>query len=553
MSRFKLRKGLKIGSLAAEHDSFLHEAFVDVGYVSKLRDCQDHAFLVLGRAGSGKTALIRRIEENSEANVVRIDPDELSMQYLQNSALREIARWGVNLEIFYKYLWRHVCILALARARYEDPSTVPSNLGTFAIIKGLLFNENSGRQEAKAKATSYINQYANTFWISTDSHIKKITSELESQLKNDRELGAHLGSTTTGVNGKLTGSDQQRTFEKMEEEHRTRAQEIVSRFQIADLNEVVDLISRESFKDGQNPYYLVIDDLDKNWMPNESLYLELIKSLLLVVRELNRRLNNAKIIVALREDIYQRVYARPSKQQAQQEKWADVQVRVKWSKADLVNLADKRLAQAYRGEYTQDPPQLADLLPLKKRSNDEDAVSYVLERTLMRPRDLIDFLNRAFEESDSISRLTWTDLSNAELGYSESRLNAIRDEWINSYFGLPTTFPLIKRLGHRFSPSDISDDDLLEIFLAPDASTCAWLTSVMDKYAGGPTGFNEAKIDILEAWFNVGLVGIRDNVTHRTTLSLDRAFSRSRDGGDSESYTTLKIVQSALGITSKGH
>jgi hypothetical protein len=82
----------------------------------------------------------------------------------------------------------------------------------------------------------------------------------------------------------------------------------------------------------------------------------------------------------------------------------------------------------------------------------------------MRPRDLIDFLNRCFAESSEISRLTWGDLRSAEVGYSEARLNAVVDEWANCYYGLPSTFPLLKKLGARFTPSDISDDDLIRGF-----------------------------------------------------------------------------------------
>jgi DNA helicase HerA-like ATPase len=58
VARYKLRKGVAIGSLAAENDGMLSNVFVDAGYLERLSDASEGAFLILGRAGSGKTALI---------------------------------------------------------------------------------------------------------------------------------------------------------------------------------------------------------------------------------------------------------------------------------------------------------------------------------------------------------------------------------------------------------------------------------------------------------------------------------------------------------------
>jgi len=42
---------------------------------------------------------------------------------------------------------------------------------------------------------------------------------------------------------------------------------------------------------------------------------------------------------------------------------------------------------------------------------------------------------------------------------------AILDEWTISYLGLRLTFPLLTKLGCRFTPSDITEEDLMEILL----------------------------------------------------------------------------------------
>jgi len=98
----------------------------------------------------------------------------------------------------------------------------------------------------------------------------------------------------------------------------------------------------------------------------------------------------------------------------------------------------------------------------RKKPGDGEPIDFLIERTLLRPRDVIDFLNRCFDETHELTRLSLADIRSAEIGYSEARLQGILDEWGNSYSGLKATFPLIAKLGSRFTPSQITDEDLLE-------------------------------------------------------------------------------------------
>jgi hypothetical protein len=362
MPKFKLRKGTNVGGLAAETDPLLSKAFVDLGYLTRITATDDPAFLIVGRTGSGKTALLRQIK-NSSNDVSVLDPEELSMQYLHNSVLRTIASWGVNLEIFYKYLWRHVCILELIRMRYGDAEDVPSRIQQIFPIAHLF---NRDQKKAKQVSQEYLREYGEDYWVRTDTSIKKITSEFEEKLTKDAKLGAALANQ---LSASLGVDSANRNLGRVESEVQGRAQDIVSDFQISALNSVVDALEKYGFDDPQKKYFIVIDDLDKNWMPDDALYLDLIKSLLSSVNELNHRLRAVKIIVALRENIYYRVFQKAAKHEPQREKWEDVLVRVKWSDDELVHLVDERLAQVFKAEYTTDVPILRNLLPPKKSSH----------------------------------------------------------------------------------------------------------------------------------------------------------------------------------------
>jgi hypothetical protein len=401
---------------------------------------------------------------------------------------------------------------------------------------------------------SYLESYGDSYWVKTDTRVKAIASEVENKLKDDSGISASLTAPPISLGAKSSNSLESRTFERVETEVVERAQQIVSDFQIADLNRVVDALAKSGFGDPQNPYFIVIDDLDKNWMPDDSLYLDLVKSLLYTVRELNYRLQNAKIIVSLREDISHRVFQLRSPHKPQREKWSDVEVKIRWTKDELVEMVDNRLAEIYRAQYTQKAPTLSDLLPQKRKRPDEiDPIDYLIERTLLRPRDVIDFLNRCFDETAELSRLSLADIRAAEVGYSEARLQGILDEWGNSYPSLRLTFPLLRRLGHRFKVNDIAENDLIEILLDDQCTDCRWLKSLYEQYNRDSKNLPQIRDTIIIAWYAVGLIGLKDKATHRTYFSLDRVLNPKVDLNPEATFIILRMVRSALGISDNGH
>jgi len=531
-----------VGGLAAETDPLLGRAFVDLGYLARVTATDDPAFLIVGRTGSGKTALLQQIKASS-AEVSILDPEELSMQYLHNSVLRTISSWGVNLDIFYKYLWRHVCILELIRMRYGDAEDVPGRIQQLFPIADIFRTD---KKRARQVSQEYLRDYGEDYWVRTDTRIKKITKEFEEKFTADAKLGAALGKATASVGVDASN----RSMSHVETEVQDRAQSIVSDFQVSALNGVVDALEKYGFNDPQKSYFILIDDLDKNWMPDDALYLALIKSLLSTVHELNRRLRAVKIIIALRENIYYRVFQKSAKHEPQREKWEDVLVRVAWTQEDLVRVVDDRLAEVFKAEYTTDVPTLDFLLPAKKSSHAEDGIEYMISRTFMRPRDVIDFVNKCFAEAvDGVTRISWSSLTGAEMGYSEARLKAVIDEWRDSYFGLPALLPMIRKFGPRFSLQDISDDEVYAVLGGERVSSCAWLQDLSVRLLNNNEPTVEIKKEFIKALYLVGLIGIRPPHSHRTAYSFERAIPPSQDLDDpSLSFTVHRMFHSALGL-----
>src|SRR6266508_4501487 len=82
-------------------------------------------------------------------------------------------------------------------------------------------------------------------------------------------------------------------------------------------------------------------------------------------------------------------------------------------------------------------------------------MDYILERTLLRPRDVIAFLNECLIGAAGKSRLNWKDIAAAEGRYSQNRLLGLRDEWKTNYPGIDLAFNLF-----RGAPAEMSQDDL---------------------------------------------------------------------------------------------
>ncbi|WP_216608290.1 MULTISPECIES: hypothetical protein [Vibrio] len=115
-----IKNNLKVGDLDAETDtSLLETCFIDKGYISQLMDVKDPLSIVLGRTGAGKSALIYKISQLAEKSK-QIDPNDISVRFLEHSDIIQfLDTLDVNLDLFYRLLWRHILIVELLKLRYN--------------------------------------------------------------------------------------------------------------------------------------------------------------------------------------------------------------------------------------------------------------------------------------------------------------------------------------------------------------------------------------------------------------------------------------------------
>jgi hypothetical protein len=478
-----------------------------------------------------------------DIHVSAIDPEDLSMQYLHsNSILSLLSELGVHLDIFFKFLWRHILILELIKIRYKDSKESKHNLLQILYSDG---------KKAEQKALRYLSEHGDQYWITADTHIKNFTSELETKVTEDNEIGAKIKGVMSELNAKTGDISERIIKEGLAGEIVERTQSIVNDYQIAALNEVVKRLSEKSFQDDKKKFHIIIDDLDKNWMPNDKFYIELIKSLLYTVRELTQKMNSAKILIALRTNIYYRIFKKSSAAEPQREKWVDVLVDIEWKRDELKELIDKRLSSIFRGQYTKDTPSIEELLPPPKKKIGKKAFDYILERTFYRPRDVIEFINICIEENDGNLNLSWSNITSAEMIYSKNRLNSVIDEWKDSFYGLPSTFVLLEKYPARFNWDDFNEEDVYKIFEYNELTKCSWLTNLFNGFCNDTRDLASIKSEILNVLYLTGIIGFKDAKTNSTTFSYQKPVNLSDitlDNIKKSTFIVHRMFWKALGI-----
>ena len=109
----------------------------------------------------------------------------------------------------------------------------------------------------------------------------------------------------------------------------------------------------------------------------------------------------------------------------QREKLDDYFVHLKWTKPLLKELVDRRIQQLFRKQYTQDTITFDDIF--KAKVGNMEPFDYLLERTLMRPGDVIAFVNECLNEAQGNYEVTATVIKKAEAQFStKARIHRAR-------------------------------------------------------------------------------------------------------------------------------
>lgn len=490
------RRNVNIGSADAEADDlYLDECFVNTGDLDSLLDCHDPKCIVLGRTGAGKTALLRQLMKTAE-HAVELSPEALALNYVNNSeVLKFFEEAGVNLDVFYSLLWRHIITVELLKARY----TINTDAKQTSFLERM--SQILSRDKAKERALNYLTEWGDRFWEETDYRTKEFTRKLENDLKVASKIDSKYLSL--GAEGAKKLSEEQ-LFEV-----RDSAMRVVNEVQVKELHDVISLLSEDIFNDRKQRYYIVIDRLDEGWV-GDHVRFRLIKALMETVRTF-KKIQSVKIIIALRTDLHYRVLKETVSSGFQEEKFRSLYLNLKWTRLQLEKLLDDRVNYMFKRQYSSAGVGLKDILP-SNQIDQRSSVEYILDRTFFRPREAIIYLNECIARAEGTSRITVQLIRQAEVAYSQQRLTSLADEWRRDYPNLQRSTELLNRRDTPFSISRLTDDDAEKVavsILENGKAGDELYESAENYYLTGKSSKEQFFEKLIDIFYIVGLVGVK--------------------------------------------
>lgn len=503
--KFKFRANDKIGAASAEDDeAFLNDCFVDSGEIEYLTSPRSTKQIVIGRTGSGKSAILWKIQDDNKQTAITLCPDNLALTYVSNSDIViSFSKLGINLEPFFKLLWRHILTVEILKKYVENHPRV-KNDGFFDTIWTQLKGKGKERKSEQETLT-YLKTWGESFWLETEYRVKEITKKLEEELK--ASVNASLGDNL--IKGGFSFQDYSKLTEEQKIDVKQNAQKVVSSAQVRDLSKVTELI--DSVLDNkQQTYYLLIDGLDENWVEDQLRY-KLIMALIVTIKDLNK-VKNVKIIISMRRDLIDRVFRFNRTSGFQEEKYRDYYSTIKWDKQGLTSILDKRINHLIRDRY-QSRKALTHKDVLPKKINQIDTTEYIFER-VNRPRDVIALFNTCIEVAKTASKISSNVIKIAEGEYSRGRIRALADEWQADYPKLIDVASILKGRPSKFKLSNISQSEIEEYALKlviqwDQNKEGGYLEELVNKVVDGKINHILFKTDVFRIFYTLGLVGLK--------------------------------------------
>ena len=531
--KFRFKKHASIGASDAETDGkFLSSCFVDNGDLRQLLDLSSHRRLIIGRTGSGKSALIAQVAEAAD-NCIQLDLESLSLAYVSNSdVIKFFEGIGVSLDIFYSLLWRHVLTVELLRKKLK---LTESNHPNFLDRLTQIFD----RDKKKGAAIKYLQEWGSHFWEETEYRVKEFVRKLENSLIATTE------AATPNLKFNLDAS--KKLSDEVRGEVINRAQKVVNEVQIQDLGKVIDLLADDFFDDVNSPYYITIDKLDENWADDRVKY-KLIRALLETVRTFVR-IPGVKVIVALRVDLLERVFEQTRNSGFQEEKYFGMYLHVRWTHVQLRQLIDKRVQALLREQFTNRVVGTADVFPNKV--NSIDAFDYMCDRSFGRPRDIILFVNGCLDLVEGKSSIPASIIKEAESEYSRQRLRSLGDEWSSDFPHFVQATRLLNGKPGSFKVRDVTTADLDNFVLnvCTDLPSDSPLYKLATELTDGKRSYHSFVTYLVKMFYRTGIIGVKPDAFNEIQWAFREKTSIS-DGqiNEGSALHIHQMVWRALGV-----
>jgi hypothetical protein len=178
--------------------------------------------------------------------------------------------------------------------------------------------------------------------------------------------------------------------------------------------------------------YILIDNLDDGW-DNSTEANSFIRGLLLAIYEICQPNIPVRLIVFFRSDMYNAV----TREFQHVDKYRQFQEHIYWGRKEIIDLVAQRLRVNLKIRRPLPAAEVWDEV-FDAQNTPEKISQYIIDRSLLRPREVLQFCRHAAEKADQRGHLkvTWEDISDAENEYSRWKIGDLSSEFLSYYPGL---------------------------------------------------------------------------------------------------------------------
>lgn len=381
--RMDLITRIDFGDIDGYGDPNLDRYFLDDGYWNKI--VNDSTFYVIGRKGTGKSAIYRMIREQGIKNGDLIENRDFGDFPFEK--LLTLSDDNFSMPNQYQSIWKNL-ILNLFSVMI---ARIPENNNPYAVQIAQYVEECMG-------------------------NVVELHRELVNYIKKST-LGLHfsMADVSGGAEKDITIGDGSRNLTKIN----SALYELIGNYFMTAQSETKFIIQFDRLDDNYNQY-----------QKTENYYHAII-SLFKTVYQINqdfraKKIANAKVVLYLRSDIYREL----GKRDAESARWDDFRIDINWAIINKDDWANPKLLQMIDKRIHNSHPELGaqanfrtlfdreDINLLGQGRAPLDVFRYIAERTMHRPRDIIKFCKCIQTEIRESGDLFFRTIKNAEKTYA---------------------------------------------------------------------------------------------------------------------------------------
>lgn len=371
------------GDDAAENDAHLSEYFIETPAYRMALSGEKR--FIIGRKGAGKSAICQQLQKQlpqTGALSLALAPQRLQFTALK-LGLRDLAKWGNESDTLLQRVWYYgllceTALLLVKRCKKEYDSDF-------------------------VKIAAFVDKYYNYSEPSAFARLLKTTSHFLEQL----ELCV----------GPVNMRHSHRAFDPI-------ALEVA----LDTLRVPLATFIARHLPQG---VFILIDNLDEGWdnSPEANAFL---RGLLLAVYEICQPNIPVRVLVFFRLDMYDSV----TRQFQHVDKYRQFQEHIYWGRKEMIELVAERLSVNLKLKLAANATEV--WAKVFEPGEGISTADYVIERSLMRPREVLQFCRLAAEKADQRGheKIWPEDLYDAEKEFSRWKIDDLCNEFLFAYPGL---------------------------------------------------------------------------------------------------------------------